>query len=136
MKQPILLAYQLAAGVSDSLTGAFLIVEPALTLRLLGLHVPADALPFLSFIGAFVFAVGLSYLYGATLVYRAGCASRLEAVWIVTAIVRCSVAAFILARVASGVLEPGWLTIAFFDGACVLIQAAGLRQGWLANVDR
>ena len=136
MKQRILLAYQLVAAVSDSLTGAFLIVEPALMLRILGLHVPADALPYLSFIGAFVFAVGLSYLYGATLVSRVGCASRLDAVWIVTAIARCSVAAFILARVASAVLEPRWLIIAFFDGACVLIQAVGLRQGWLANVDR
>jgi len=136
MKQPILLAYQLVAGVSDSLTGAFLIVEPAWTLRLMGLHVPTDALPFMSFIGAFVFAVGLSYLYGATLVVRAGCASRLETLWIVTAIVRCSVAAFVLARVAAGTLESGWLTIAAFDGVCVVIQAAGLRQGWLANVDR
>ena len=135
MKHPILLAYQLVAGVSDSLTGAFLIVEPAWTLSLLGLHVPADALPFLSFIGAFVFAIGLSYLYGASLVIRPGCASRLEALWIVTAIVRCSVAAFVIARVASEVLEPGWLIIAFFDGACVLIQAVGLRQGWLADVE-
>ena len=136
MKHPILLTYQLVAGISDSLTGALLIVEPAWTLGLMSLQVPTDALPFLSFIGAFVFAVGLSYLYGAMLVVRGGCASRLEALWVVTAIMRCSVAAFILARVAAGVLGPGWLTIAFFDGACVLIQAVGLRQGWLADVDR
>ena len=136
MKHPILLTYQLVAGISDSLTGALLIVEPAWTLGLMGLQVPTDALPFLSFIGAFVFAVGLSYLYGAMLVVRGGCASRLEALWVVTAIVRCSVAAFVIARVAAGVLGPGWLTIAFFDGACVLIQAVGLRQGWLADVDR
>lgn len=136
MKHPILLAYHLVAGVADSLVGAFLIVEPAWTLGLMGLHVSADALQFLSFIGAFVFAVGLSYLYGATLVLRGFCASRLEALWIVTAILRCSVAAFVLARVAAGALEPGWLIIAFFDGACVVTQTLGLRRGWLADVDR
>lgn len=136
MKRRILLAYHLLAGISDSLTGAFLILEPVWTLGLMGLRVPADALQYLSFIGAFVFAVGLSYLYGASLVMRGGCATRLEAVWVVTAIVRCSVAAFILARVTSNALDAGWLLVAFFDGACVVIQVVGLRWGWLTDADR
>lgn len=136
MKHSILLAYQVAAGLSDTATGALLIAAPVLTLRLMGLQVPADALPFLSFIGAFVLAVGLSYLYGALLVGRAGCASKLEAVWLLTAIIRSSVAVFVMAEVMAGRLEQGWLTIAFFDGACVLIQAIGLRKGWLLHVVR
>lgn len=136
MKFRMLLAYQLLAGISDSLTGALLIVEPVWTLHLLGLQVPADALPYLSFIGAFVFAVGLSYLYGANLVVQGSCATRLEAVWVVTALVRCSVAAFVVARVSEAALDPGWLLIAFFDGVCVVIQVAGLRLGWVANAGR
>jgi hypothetical protein len=136
MRHPALLGYQLLAGLSDASTGALLIAAPVLTMRLMGLHVPADATPFLSFIGAFVLAIGLTYLYGAWLVGCAGCVVRLEAVWLVTAILRSSVAIFILARVLAGTVEPGWLTIAAFDGACVLVQAIGLRKGWLLHVVR
>jgi hypothetical protein len=134
MKDLVLLAYQLIAGVSDASTGALLIAAPVFTVRMMGLSVPRDATPFLSFIGAFVLAVGLSYLYGALLIHRNGGIPRLEAVWLLTAIIRSSVAIFILAAVLSGTLPAGWLTIAVFDGICVLIQARGLRKGWLSHV--
>ena len=87
-------------------------------------------------ISAFVLAVGLSYLYGALLVRRPGGEPRLEAVWLLTAIIRSSVAIFVLGAVLNGTLAPGWLTIAIFDGICVLIQARGLRRGWLLHVTR
>ena len=98
---------------------------------MMGIAAPRDATPFLSFIGAFVLAVGLSYLYGALLIRRMSGGQRLEAVWLLTAIIRSSVAIFVLAAVLNGSLPPGWLTIAVFDGICVLIQARGLRRGWL-----
>lgn len=131
MKDLLLFAYQLVAGISDASTGALLIAAPIFTLRMLGLSVSHDATPFLSFIGAFVLAVGLSYLYGAMLVRRSRCVQRIETVWVVTAIIRSSVAIFIFAAVLNGSLAPGWLTIAVFDGICALIQASGLRRGWL-----
>jgi len=131
MKDLLLLSYQLVAGFSDTSTGALLIVAPLFTIRMMGLAVPRDASPFLSFIGAFVMAVGLSYFYGALLVRRTSGAQRLEAVWLLTAIIRSSVAIFVAAAVVSGSLAPGWLAIAVFDGICVLIQARGLRRGWL-----
>ena len=65
MNRPILIGYQVLIGLSDTLTGALLIIAPEFALRLMGLHAPADALPFLSFIGAFVLSVGLTCLYGA-----------------------------------------------------------------------
>ena len=136
MKDLYLLAYQLIAGVSDTFTGALLIAAPVFTIRMMGLSVPYDATPFLSFIGAFVLAVGLSYLYGALLVHRSSGIPRLEAVWLLTAIIRSSVAIFVLAAVLNGSLSPGWLTIAIFDGICVLIQARGLRRGWLSHAIR
>lgn len=131
MKDLLLFAYQLVAGISDASTGALLIAAPIFTLRMLGLSVSHDATPFLSFIGAFVLAVGLSYLYGAMLVRRSRCVQRIETVWVLTAIIRSSVAIFIFAAVLNGSLAPGWLTIAVFDGICALIQASGLRRGWL-----
>ncbi len=134
MKPSILLAYHLLAGLSDFATGALLMIAPVFTLTLMRLAVPSDALPYLSFIGAFVMAVGLAYLYGAMLLRRGGCGSRLDALWIVTALVRGSVASYVTFAVLSGALASGWIVIAFFDGACVVIQAVGLRQGWLTHV--
>ena len=136
MNRSLLLGYQLLAGVSDTSTGALLIVAPIQVLGLMGLQVPADSAPFLSFIGAFVLAVGLSYLYGGLLVGRASSRSRLETVWLLTAIIRSSVAVFVFAEVFATALQPGWLIIAVFDGACVFVQAFGLRKGWLLNVAR
>jgi hypothetical protein len=134
MKQPLLLSYQLVAGVSDTSTGAFLIAAPLFTLRMMGLAVAHAALPFISFIGSFVLAVGLIYLYGAHLLRRGGRLARLETVWVLTAILRGSVAVFVVTAVLNASLAPGWLTIAAFDGICVLIQALGLRRGWLNAV--
>lgn len=131
MKDLFLVVYQLVAGASDASTGALLIAAPFFALRIMGLNVPHDAAPFLSFIGAFVLAVGLTYLYGALLFRRAGNVARIETVWLLTAMIRASVAIFLLAAVLNGSLAPGWLAIAVFDGICVLIQARGLRRGWL-----
>lgn len=133
MKHSILLAYHLVAGFADAATGALLMIAPVFTLRLMGLAVPADALPFLSFIGAFVLAVGLSYLYGSLLLRRRGCSSRVEALWIVTALLRGSVASYVTFAVLSSALAPGWTVIAFFDAACVVIQVVGLRRNWLSH---
>lgn len=133
MKRPLLLAYQLLIGLSDTFTGALLIVAPELTLRLMRLHAPAVALPYLSFIGAFVLSVGLACLYGAALMVRRSRVCQLETVWLLTAISRGSVAVFVLSKLVSGSLETGWLTVALMDGACVLIQAIGLRKGWLCH---
>jgi hypothetical protein len=136
MKDLFLFTYQLIAGFSDASTGALLIAAPLFTIRMMRLTVPQDAAPFLSFIGAFVLAVGLSYFYGALLVRRSSGTPRLEAVWLLTAIIRSSVGIFVLAAVLNGTFAPGWLSIAVFDGICVLIQARGLRRGWLSHVAR
>jgi hypothetical protein len=136
MNRPILLAYQLIIGLSDTLTGALLIVAPKLTLRLMHLQAPPEALIYVSFIGAFVFSVGLACLYGARLAYKGGPRTRLEVVWLLTALTRASVAVFLVGQILAGALDAGWLTVAATDGACVLIQAIGLRQGWLARATR
>ncbi len=133
MNRSILLIYQLLAGASDTATGALLLVAPALTLHLMRLHTPDDAMVYVSFIGAFVFAVGLAYLYGAFLAAFNGCRRRLEMIWLLTAFTRASVAVFVIFQVLSSRLETGWLTVASADGALVLIQAVGLRRGWLAS---
>lgn len=136
MNRTLLVAYQLVTGISDSLTGALLLVAPELTLRLMHLSAPADAQIYLSFVGAFVLSVGLACLYGAMLAYRGSCRTRIEVVWLVTALTRASVAIFVAGQVMTSTLAAGWMTVAISDGICVVIQAIGLRRGWLVSASR
>jgi hypothetical protein len=136
MNRPLFIGYQLTIGLSDTMTGMLLMVAPEFTLGMMRLRAPADALLYLSFIGSFVLSVGLSCLYGAFLIIRRRSPCRLEIVWLLTAITRAGVAIFVITQILSQALEAGWLTVATTDGACVLIQAIGLRKGWLAHVAR
>jgi hypothetical protein len=136
MNRSVLLAYHVLAGCCDSSTGALLLMAPAFTLRLMMLRAPGDALVYVSFIGAFVLATGLAYLYGAYLVLRENCATKLQVLWLLTALTRASVAIFVTAQVLAGALPAGWIAVAATDAACVLIQATGLRKGWLTSAQR
>jgi len=136
MNRSVLIGYQILIGLSDTATGALLIVVPEFTLRLMHIEAPADALPYLSFIGAFVLAVGLSCMYGAFVMVSDWCELKLQVVWLLTALMRASVAIFVVTQILAHTLQVGWITVALSDGACVLIQAIGLRKGWLANVAR
>jgi hypothetical protein len=136
MKKSLLLTYHLLAGCCDAFTGALLILAPAFTLRLMMLRAPDDALIYISFIGAFVLAVGLAYLYGASIVLHGCCETKLQVLWLITALTRMSVALFVAGQVLISSLPAGWLTVAATDAACVLIQVTGLRKGWLKSANR
>jgi hypothetical protein len=131
-----ILGYQLLTGISDSSTGAMLMISPAFALRLMRLSTPSDALTYVSFIGAFVLSVGLACLYGALLAYHKGSRTKLEIVWLLTAFTRAGVAIFVMEQVLVNALEAGWSMVAIFDGMCVFIQAIGLRKGWLTSAAR
>src|ERR1035441_2123281 len=104
VKSRLLLGYQMLTGLSDTGTGLLLIFAPALTLRLLGLHVSFESLPFLSYIGMFVLSVGIACLYGAFLASRVAFAEKLEVVWLLTGITRALVALFVIAKILAGTL--------------------------------
>ena len=129
----ILFTYQLLIGASDTSTGLLLLAAPTLTLHLMGLHPAADALPYLSYIGAFVLSVGLACFYGAFLTTRPLYAAKLEVVWLLTAITRAAVAIFVIYQVSTGSLETGWRTVAISDGLIALLQFTGLARGWLTR---
>ncbi len=132
MNRSVLLGYQLLTGASDTATGTLLMITPALTLQLLHLPAPATDLIFPALVGALVLSVGLSCLYGALVAYRGGARKELEMIWLLTAFSRASVAIFVFEQVLAGTLAFGWIAVAGFDAACVLVQATGLRKGWLA----
>ncbi len=133
MNRSLLLAYQLLTGLSDTVTGILLCVAPALTLRMMGVHAPVDGLPYVGYIGAFVLSIGLACLYGARIVRLPSCTDRLETVWLLTALSRGAVALYLLPEISIGSLERAWMGVVLFDGTCALIQAVGLRRGWLRN---
>ena len=133
MKHPALFGYQCLAGTSDTATGTLLCVAPRFTLQLMGLHSAADTTPFISYIGAFVLSVGISYLYGAYLIAVDAPSARTEMVWLLTAFTRSAVAIYVLKSVLAGDLEFGWIAVAVFDATCAVIQAIGLRKRWLAD---
>jgi hypothetical protein len=132
-KRILLFAYQLLTGFSDTSTGLLLIFSPSLTIGLMGLHVVPNTLLFLSYIGVFVLSVGLACLYGAALTRTPASLQKLEVVWLLTAITRGLVAAFIVWKILTGLLEPGWAAVAISDGAFAVLQAIGLGRGWLAD---
>ena len=131
MKRTVLLAYQWTTALSDTCTGALLYVAPAFTLRLMGVHAPANAMPYIGYIGAFVLSVGLSCAYGAYLIHVGACVERIEMVWLLTAISRAAVALYLVPGIFSGVFEPAWAGVVLFDGICVVVQGIGLRGKWL-----
>jgi hypothetical protein len=135
MKRRVLLGYQLLTGASDTSTGVLLIIAPSTTLYLMRLHASPESLPFLSYVGVFVLAVGIACLYGASLLTSYPVlVQKLQTVWLLTAITRGLVAVFVIAKVFSGSLEPGWITVALTDCAFALLQVIGLARGWLSNV--
>lgn len=115
----------LLAGAMDSCTGLLLIFAPRLTCRLMGLSAMPD-LGFLPLVGAFVAAVGFSYIWGL----RRG---RLRVTWELTALVRGVIGTFVAVSILTGRLAPGWLSVAAADLGLALLQTVFLRKGWVRD---
>ncbi len=134
MTRSLLLSYQWLTGISDTVTGILLCAAPMFALQSMRLSAPADASAYVSYIGAFVLSIGLAGICGAVLMHRHAPVPALEMVWMLTALTRASVAVFVTKAVLVGQLDSMWISVAAFDGMCVLIQAAGLRMRWLKDV--
>jgi hypothetical protein len=126
-----ILTYQYLAGLSDTSTGILLLFAPAWTLTLMGVHRLPQPIEYASFVGVFVLGVGLAYLSITRLALHAVNTPRWQTVWVLTALIRMLVAAFLLAEILAGRMEPAWSTVALWDGALSVIQWVGLGRGWL-----
>lgn len=124
--------YQYAAGLCDASTGVLLIAAPAFTLGLMGLAVIPQPVAFVRYIGVFVLAVGVTYLWTALRwpLNEHACLVW-STQWKITALIRMLVAMFVLWQVATSGIEPRWITVAFSDGLFAAIQVVGLAKGWL-----
>lgn len=117
----------LLAGAMDTVTGALLLAAPAFTLRLMMIEMPADSGPFVRFVGAFVFGVGLSYFPPFLRHGRRDCDAALRSVFVTTGLIRLSVALFTGSAVAGGILVAAWLSVTLSD------LALGSLQIWIVS---
>ncbi|HSI07784.1 MAG TPA: hypothetical protein VK985_04280 [Rariglobus sp.] len=116
------------AGAMDLMTGLGLVFAPAFVLPLMRVAVPeGDGLVFLRWVGAFVGAVGASYLLA---VVRGGTA-RLRGVMEFTIPFRLAAGGFSGVAVLLGWLPVMWASVPVTDLALVGVQVWLLnRGGW------
>jgi len=115
----------LGAGTMDAATGLGLSLAPAATLALMGVVPPdGDALVFLRWVGAFVGAVGATYLWGWLHARR-----LLRPVLELTMIFRLAAGVFSAVAIARGWLTPAWLSVPVTDLALVGAQVVLLAKG-------
>jgi cytochrome c oxidase cbb3-type subunit 1 len=116
----------LGAGCLDAGTGLGLVFAPELVLGLMGASVPgAEALIYLRWVGAFVAAVGASYLIALV----AGGGARLRAVFEFTIVFRLAAGLFSAVAIARGWLGPVWVSVPLADFALAAVQVWLLRKG-------
>ncbi len=122
--------WNVLVGLMDSITGILLMAVPALTLSLMGLQpINPPSLVFLSWMGAFVFAIGFVYLL--PFFHSLRDPSEGEMIWKITALVRFVIAGFVIWKIMQGQLEWRWITVAITDGVVAMLQVIGLRnQCW------
>ena len=131
-----LLLYQITAGSSDAATGILLMVAPALTLELMHVTVLPAPIVFMRYIGIFVAAVGASYLWTiARYPLSRRFALAWSSQWQVTALIRLSIALFLLVESVFSDMEHAWLLIAAFDGLLAGVQIFGVWRGWFDRLD-
>lgn len=119
-------------GAMDACTGLLLIFAPGFTLKLMGLSVPAEVLPYQSWIGAFVLSTGLAYAWAVRRPTHEREKGAREMVWKMTALVRIVIALFLTERILIGSLSSGWGTVAATDAVVALVQWVALKRRALA----
>lgn len=123
--------YTALAGGMDAVTGPWLVFAPASALAAMGVEAEFGAdLLFISFVGAFVAAVGWSYLWALRRWWKHGDTGFLRSVWRVTILFRLAAGAFVAGQIAVDRMGPAWGCIPLADFLFAAIQIGLLRAGW------
>jgi hypothetical protein len=119
----------LFAGLMDSLTGVLLMTVPLLTLRLMGVEAPSEAVPYVRFMGAFIFAVGSLYLWGLLSVALLGTWKGVFCMYYATAWIRAVIGVFSTVAILSGGLGLEWGVVPLTDISLAIFQVVWLLKG-------
>ena len=114
-KQTWDIMWSAAVGLMDLCTGLVLIFAPGLVFSVFGMSVDEAAMDFVNWVGAFVFAVGLSYAWALS-------RESLPIVWKITGLVRSVIAVFLIGKVLAGSMPANWLGVAVCDGFVAIVQ--------------
>ncbi|MGZ0656283.1 hypothetical protein ACWPKS_11820 [Coraliomargarita sp. W4R72] len=130
-KKRMLVGFCLLAGLMDMLSGALLMGFPVFTLKLMGVPpVMPEAVVFVRFVGAFVFAVGTLYLFAPIPALLTRVWSWLWAMLLATAWIRAVICLFTTVAIASGALSLHWWSVPVTDGSLAALQIWVLWKGW------
>jgi hypothetical protein len=128
LRRQLAALYTALAGGMDAVTGPWLVVAPASALAAMGAEPDDDV--FISFVGAFVAAVGWSYLWALWRWWKRGDTAFLRSVWRVTILFRLAAGSFCTVQLVTRELDLGWLSVPVTDFLLAGIQIWLLRAGW------
>ncbi|MFT3830540.1 MAG: hypothetical protein QM691_12635 [Opitutaceae bacterium] len=129
LRRQLAIAYTALAGGMDAVTGPWLVFAPASALATMGVEAEDDTL-FVSWVGAFVAAVGWSYLWALWRWLKHGDTAFLRSVWRVTILFRLAAGTYCAAQIAMDLLDPAWFTVPLTDFLLAGIQIGLLRARW------
>ncbi|HLP06850.1 MAG TPA: hypothetical protein VK178_01700 [Opitutaceae bacterium] len=129
LRRKLAAAYTALAGGMDAVTGPWLVFAPASALAAMGVEAEDDTL-FVSWVGAFVGAVGWSYLWALWRWWKLGDTAFLRSVWRVTILFRLAAGSYCAAQIALDLLDPAWFTVPLADFLLAGVQIWLLRAGW------
>ena len=116
------------AGLCDGSTGPMLVFAPVFTLKLMGVAVIPEDTTFIRFIGAFVGAVGFSYLFPFLFTRGEARDRLLTGVLTSATIIRISIASFTTFAIAAGLLDRTWISVPLSDAFLATCQIVLLRK--------
>lgn len=128
-RRRLTVAYTALAGGMDAITGPWLVFAPASALAAMNVDPEPDAI-FISFVGAFVGAVGWSYLWALRRWLKQGDIAFLHAVWRVTILFRLAAGTYCATQISLDNLAVGWISVPLADFALAAAQIWLLRAGW------
>lgn len=123
----------LGAGALDAGSGLALVFAPQLMLRAMGAAALApEPTLYLRWVGAFVFAVGFSYLWA---LWRRD-VTLLRHVLELTIFFRLAAGLYSAWAIANGALSLAWISVPLTDFALAAVQTWLVRRGVFANPAR
>ena len=116
------------AGLCDGSTGPLLVFAPVFTLKLMGVAVIPEDPAFIRFIGAFVGAVGFTYLFPFLFARGEARDRLLTGVLTSATIIRISIASFTTVAIATGLLDKTWISVPLSDAFLAACQIVLLKK--------
>jgi len=116
----LIFLFHYGTGLMDAITGLGLIFIPTRTLSMMGVAPRVDV-TLVSYIGIFVFAVGVSHFLAGGFPNNPVTRERWKMIWKISALVRLCVGSFVLVKIITGQLDTPWIAVTATDLSVALV---------------